>query len=289
LAGKAVVVTGDDRALERERRLEKQGGAVGLVVAVATMVDQIGADRGVGWTGVVLAFGIVGGVLLVVGLTRHTGRRAPRVAILAGGACVLASVGTVLLAPVRSGQSEANGAFGDRAAAPRDSPNLLFQLALPDQTRSCASASWVTASVRGPGLAAPGGRAYTYGTMLSVLMQSARSTKVVVTRIRTVVDRRGPAVEGRFTPPRSRCQGTLDSARFLADLTGTGDVVPDQSQKHAGALPMTVSSADPVGVYIAMPKVKGSVAWHIEVTWIVVGKRHVSVVPGSRRIVTTEH
>jgi len=117
----------------------------------------------------------------------------------------------------------------------------------------------------------PGTFAITPGTQMSVLLQTVGPGQLVITHIKTIVDDRRPAnFSGAFTDLTPGCQGEPDQRFYVANFgQNESDVRPGSDGSPPP--PLTVASNDSVVIYITMPALQGTVAWHLRITWAVNG------------------
>lgn len=277
---------------DKTENLEKvAGGAASLIIAVLALILQIREKYSAWWTALVIFLCVVGFGLLFVRWRRRasaTGRRG-KLWASAGWLFFLSGVLALTLGPqVQSSAgpgpettATAGGASTSNKSA--SGTDLKTLLTVPDETGRCGPAGALS---KEPSLK-PGTFAITPGTQVSLLMQGSLSAKIVVTHIETIVDGHLSRFSGNFVDLANPCQGEQDEEFYLANLGGRGGDVslnPKAQNKKSDELPITVSSQDPVSVYIKTPTSipeAEALSWHIEVTWDFQGTQHTTKIYNS--------
>lgn len=244
----------------------------GICLGVVAALDQLRDRRTAAQSLLIVGLVILAlAIFLFAGWSRQLSARRARFTVTAIGCLPLAAGLAILLLT-------ANGA-GNKSSTDHAKLNkLLWQLAAPDESNTCSPAAMIV----GKGITAdspePGKFALTPGSQLSLLLQASQSSSIVVTHIRTIIDHRSRAFNGRYVDITPGCQGSVDERFYLASFgAGSSDVKP-RAVGHITTAPppLTVSSQDPVVVYISIPQINGSLYWHIRLTWVVDGREFVS-------------
>jgi len=277
------------------------GSAATLVIAVLALVQQLRGNYSRWWTALVMLLCTLGFALLFArwsvarfirwrrnqpgSVSALRERAAGERKALAVCGCLLLSAGILTLAfAPQSGTSGGTGTGTPTASGnPPESAvaaaaDLKALLTVPDEARSCAPAGTIT---QGPAMR-PGFFAITPGTQVSVLLQASVQAKIVVTGIKTIVDGTRAKFSGTFKDWTNNCQGGEDEDFYLANFVGGGgEVTANSGAPASDQIPITVSSDDPVSVYIATPTslpAAPALSWHIEITWVFDAVRHVTKV-----------
>jgi hypothetical protein len=276
---------------ERREKTEKIAeGAAPLIIAVLALISQIRGNYSGWWTALVVLLCVLGfGLLFVRWRHRFTSGVERKIWISLGWLSLVGGILTLTLAPqtqssgstsqkpaVGPGSTAGTGEAAAQGASVSDSLKTL--LTVPDETGSCSQAGALTKD----SLLRPGAFAITPGTQVSVLMQGSLSAKIVVTHIRTIIDGHPAKFGGVFEDLTNPCQGEQDEEYYIADFSGSGgDVSYNPAGKKSDDLPITVSSDDPVSVYIVTPtSLPGidALSWHVEITWVFQGTQYVTKV-----------
>jgi hypothetical protein len=252
-----------------ERTTDVVLAVAGICLGVVTALDQLRDRRTAAQSLLIVGLVILAlAIFLFAGWGRQLSARRARFTVTAIGCLPLATGLAILLLT-------SNG-VDNTIHAPLN--KLLWQLTAPDESNTCGPAGMLV----GTGITAdspkPGKFALTPGSQLSLLLQASQSSSIVVTHIRTIIDHRSRAFNGRYVDITPGCQGSVDERFYLASFgAGSSDVKP-RAVGHITAAPppLTVSSQDPVVVYISIPQINGSLYWHIRLTWVVDGREFVS-------------
>lgn len=262
-----------------ERALGLIIGLGGILLAIFVGFDQVQSHRGA------LASGLIFGpvlaaiaLLLIAALAKTLASKVRRLFIVFGFAFVIAGSVILVLPFPRSAEGATASPSTGTSSPPANADELLWELTVPDETNTCTHAGLILPPGNDATSPTPGEFAMIPGTQLSLLLQSAQTTKIVVTHIETIVDRPLARFSGRFVDITPNCQGTVDERFYLANLSKDGgDVTPRAAGSARAELPpLTVSSEDPVIIYIEIPPVTNAVAWHVQVTWVVNGQEKTS-------------
>jgi hypothetical protein len=253
------------------------------VLALATFVQGLEDHHSVAVTAVVFVAIIVALGLLFVAIWRMRKRRRSKVEIGAFGVGIALLLITAFSTEILAQQPDTSAHTGAGVASINEtthSDKLRTVLTVPDQTARCSPGGLVVSSGDAMHLT-PGHFAITRGTQLSVLLQPdpTLAATIVVSKIETVVDsRNGPLTGRRYAVP-SPCQGVADKEFYFADFgTDRQSVRLNPAAPASDELPLTVSSQDPLVVYLVMPEVSGSINWHLEITWTLGGLTSVTSV-----------
>jgi hypothetical protein len=279
--------TGTAHAREREEKnepgehkVERIIGLSGVLLALFLGFDQVQSHRGTLTSGLIFGLASVSiAALLAAALTRKLPNRIRHSLNGVGFACVVAA-GVILVLPSHAPKQDATASSSPSISSPALTPDkLLWELTAPDESQTCTHGGMIIPPGGNATSPTPGTFALTPGSQLSVLLESGQPSEIVVTHIKTIVDRPVSQPPGRFVNITPHCQGAPDERFYLADLAGNGgDVMPRSSgpTPRAKLPPLTVSSEDPVSVYIQTPPVSRALEWHIQLTWVVNGQQKIT-------------